>query len=131
LNGIVRVTETKTKKKNVFVVNPAIHKVLAAYLTGIDSKDDDYLFKTKYGEKMTSVYAGRLVQDWCQKIGIDQGVFGCHTLRKTWAYHMRTKFQVDWSLITTRLNHSSPLITRRYLGIEESEVITILQNVIE
>jgi integrase len=130
LNGPVRITETKTKKKNVFIVNPAIHKALHAYLAKADLKDDDYLFKTKYGTQLTSMFAGRLVQMWCKQIGLE-GIYGCHTLRKTWAYHMRVKFQIDWSLITTRLNHSNPVITRRYLCIEEDEVTAILQNVID
>ena len=79
---------------------------------------------------MTSLFAGRLVAFWCKAIGLE-GNYGCHTLRKTWAYHMRIKFRTDWSLITERLNHSSPAITRRYLGITEGEVIDLLQNIVE
>lgn len=126
----VRITETKTKKKNVFVLNAAVHRALHAHLSKAKSKEDDFLFRTKYGTKMTSIYAGRLIQGWCKTIGAD-GVFGCHTLRKTWAYHQRVRFRVDWALLGTRLNHSSPAVTKRYLGIEEAEVLTILNHVIE
>jgi integrase len=128
--GFIRIGESKTKKTNTLVINGASHKVLTAYLEKAGLADDDYLFKTRYGKQLTSLFAGRLVARWCKKIGLE-GNFGCHTLRKTWAYHMRIKFQTDWSLITERLNHSSPAITRRYLCITEGEIIDLLQNVVD
>lgn len=130
INGILRITETKTKKSNILVINSAIHKVLHEHLSKANLKDENFLFQTKYGRQLSSVYLGRMIQEWCRKCEIS-GTFGCHSLRKSWAFHMRIKFKIDWALITTRLNHSNPIITRRYLGIEESEVIAILQNIVE
>jgi integrase len=129
--GVVRLTESKTGKTNVLVINKAIHRVLHAYLDQAQYEGDDrWLFVTRYGTRLTSLYAGRLVQSWCKAIGLE-GSYGAHTLRKTWAYHMRVKFKTDWSLITERLNHSNPAITRRYLGITQDEVVTLLQNIVE
>jgi integrase len=70
-----------------------------------------------------------MVQRWCDAINL-VGNFGAHTLRKTWCYHQRKTFGVSWEVLAKRLNHSSPSITRRYLGVQEEEVEEILLNTI-
>ena len=51
-----------------------------------------------------------------------------HTLRKTWCYQMRKEYGVSWEVLAKRLNHSTPAVTRRYLGIQDEEVEEILLN---
>ena len=70
-----------------------------------------------------------MVQRWCDEINL-AGNYGAHTLRKTWCYHQRKSFGVSWEVLAKRLNHSSPSITRRYLGVQEEEVEEILLNTI-
>ncbi|QPA31462.1 tyrosine-type recombinase/integrase [Thermaerobacillus caldiproteolyticus] len=58
------------------------------------------------------------------KIGISE--IGTHTLRKTFGYHFyqRTK---DVALLQEILNHSSPSITLRYIGINQD----IIDNAVD
>ena len=69
------------------------------------------------------------VKAWADAINL-KGNFGAHTLRKTWAYHQRKTFGVSWEILAKRLNHSSPSVTRRYMGVQEEEVEEVLMNAI-
>jgi integrase len=94
-------------------------------------QDDHYLFKSRKGKNypLTTYAVTMMVQRWCDEINLS-GNYGAHTLRKTWCYHQRKTFGVSWELLAKRLNHSSPSITRRYLGVQEEEVEEILMHTI-
>lgn len=47
-----------------------------------------------------------------------------------WGYVQRTGYGVGSEILCKRLNHSSPVITMRYLCIEDKEVQNILMNVV-
>lgn len=62
----------------------------------------------------------------CQSVGL-RGIFGTHSLRKTWCYHARMN-GVDLALIMYKLNHSSLAYTKRYLGITDDELQAVVQR---
>ena len=124
----LQIIESKTGKKNILVVNKITHKVLLKYLGGVALADDDFLFKSRKGDKpLQSQAVSKMIQGWCREINL-KGRYGAHTLRKTWGYHQRVTHGVGFELICRRYNHSSPAITMRYLGIEDKEVHGILLN---
>lgn len=125
----IAVKEKKTSKENVFIMNKEIFAALQAYLDTIELIDDHFLFKSRKGRNypITTYAVTQMVQRWCDAINL-VGNFGAHTLRKTWCYHQRKTFGVSWEVLAKRLNHSSPSITRRYLGVQEEEVEEILLN---
>lgn len=127
----VAITELKTGKENVFMINKEILESIEEYLNTIDLEDEHYLFKSRKGHNSPlSRYAiTKYVKIWTDMVNL-KGNYGAHTLRKTWSYHQRKTFGVSWELISKRLNHASPSITRRYLGVKEEEVEEILMNVI-
>ena len=131
LNDRISVKEKKTKKDNVIILNIEIKNCLDEYLQNINPDDDHYLFKSRKGKNspLTTYAVKKYVKQWCEAINL-KGNFGAHTLRKTWTYHQRKTFGVGWELLSKRLNHSSPSITRRYLGVKEEEVEEILLNTI-
>lgn len=113
--------ESKTKKRNFIGITDSIYRSLKNYLKEANLSDDDFLFKSNKGDKaITTTAVNQLISKWCKFCKI-KGTFGAHTFRKTWAYQRRMK-GIDWTFITKRLNHSSPAITMRYLGIEDKEV---------
>ena len=124
----VSIIEKKTGKPNVLIINEEIRSALDKYLaTRPERKPDEYLFLSrKYVNKAISVYAvTHYIQSWCDQIGL-KGNYGAHTMRKTWTYQMRVQHNVPWEKLSKRLNHSSPSVTRRYLGIQDEEVEEIL-----
>lgn len=121
--------EKKTQKENVLMVNKDIKDALDDYLKTVDAKDDHFLFKSRKGSNyaITTYAVTMYVQQWCDAIHLP-GNYGAHTLRKTWCYHQRKTYGTPWEVIAKRLNHSSPSITRRYMGVKEEEVEEVLMN---
>ena len=125
-----QIIESKTKKKNMVVINKSVRKALDNYLAQGDHKEDqDYLFKSQKGDNsplsVQAVHA--LIKKWTQSINL-KGNYGTHTLRKTWGYQQRIKFGVGFDVIAKRYNHTDPKTTMVYLGIEDKEVHNILMN---
>lgn len=123
------IREKKTGKPNVLIANKEIVAALAEYLSTIEANDEHFLFKSRKGKNypLTTLTVTKKVKAWTAAINL-KGNFGAHTLRKTWAYHQRRKYSVSWEILAKRLNHSSPSVTRRYLGIQDEEVEEVLMN---
>lgn len=126
-----QITESKTKKKNVVVINKSVRKALDTYFSNSTNQIENhhYLFRSRKGENFPlSVQAVHgLVKKWTQTINL-KGNYGTHTLRKTWGYQQRTKYGVGFDVIAKRFNHSDPKTTMTYLGIEDKEVHSVLMN---
>ena len=123
--------EKKTGKENVFILNKEIKSALDGYLGTVEDDSTHFLFKSRKGKNypLTTYAVTKYVKRWAESVNL-KGNFGAHSLRKTWTYHQRKTFGVSWEVLAKRLNHSSPSITRRYLGVQEEEVEEILLNII-
>ncbi len=121
------IREGKTGKANILMINKPIHQALRKHLELSDLKDDDYLFKSRKGrnQPLSIQRVNQLIKSWCAAINL-AGNYGAHSLRKTFGYIQRSKFGVGFELLCKRFNHSSPAITMRYLGVEDSEICKIL-----
>ena len=129
LGDRIVLTEQKTGKENVVIINHEIFDAMQQYLADGEHSEDDYLFKSRKGDNypLTTFRVMKMIKGWTDAINL-QGNFGAHTLRKTWCYMQRTEYGVSWEVIAKRLNHSNPAITRRYLGVKEEEVEQALLN---
>jgi len=124
----ITIKEGKTGKQNILVINKTVHKVLIQYLMENKLKDDDYLFKSRKGNRPISIQTvNGYLKKWTSEINI-KGNYGAHSLRKTWGYFQRKIFGVGFEVLCKRYNHASPAITMRYLGITDREVENILTN---
>jgi integrase len=125
------ITEQKTKKPNVLMINQTIYDALHFYLNETPLENDHYLFQSRNRNEegnpkpLTRETVSKMVKSWTEGM---QGNFSTHSLRKTWGYIQRTKFGVSFEIICKRFNHSSPSVTMRYLGIEDKEVNGVLLN---
>lgn len=129
-----QITENKTGKKNVIVINKAIRKALDNYIETRKPEDSDYFFESNKKDlkgkshPIKINHVNKMIKSWTKAINLDPSQYGARTLRKTWGYQQRVKFGVGFEVIAKRYNHSSPAITMRYLGIEDKEVHKILMN---
>jgi integrase len=122
------IKEGKTVKRNTLVMNKSVYKSMQVYLEKGKSGDDDWLFAIRKGKKAITIQCvNNLVKKWTASINV-RGNYGAHSLGKTWGYIQRTVYGVGFEVICKRYNHSSPVITMRYLGIEDKEVQSILMN---
>jgi integrase len=128
IGDTLAIREGKTGKRNILVMNKTTYKSLQNYFEKLRPNDDDALFSSRKGEKAISVQCvNNMVKQWASQINL-KGNFGAHSLRKTWGYVQRTAYGVGFEILCKRFNHSSPVITMRYLGIEDKEVQNILMN---
>ena len=123
------IKEGKTNKQNVLAINKKVYAALTHYFETLKPHDDDYLFKSMRGSnKALSIQAvNNYIKRWTKAINL-RGNYGCHSLRKSWGYQMRTKYGVGFEIICKRFNHSSPRVTMAYLGITDAEVNGVLFN---
>jgi integrase len=125
------VTEKKTGKQNVAIINKEIADTFQKYLEyyECEADEDQFLFQSRKGKNypITTYRVTGLLKEWTAAINL-KGNYGAHSLRKTFCYHQRVHFGVSWELLSKRLNHSSPSVTRRYIGVQDEEVESILLN---
>ncbi|HPD39005.1 MAG TPA: site-specific integrase [Mesotoga infera] len=122
----LNVMEIKTKKVKTFVINKSVAEALKLYYDSLDSvSPEDPVFlsrKTAKGElkPITRIAAWQMLNRYANMVGLDEGI-GTHTLRKTFGYHLYKK-GVALEYIQKMLNHSSPAITLRYIGITQEQL---------
>jgi integrase len=116
----------KTKKKagnelRIYINDP-MKKSLENYLKQEKYLDpDDYIFKTKTGNKLDRIRAYGLIKKWANAVGLKEDRISCHSLRKTWGY-MAWKQGVSIQIISEKLGHNSEKVTRRYIGLDQEAV---------
>ncbi len=115
----ITIRENKTNKRKRFAINPTLRALLDPYIEGM--ADHEYLFQSRKGENqpITRVQAYRILKQAGENLGIDN--IGTHTMRKTYGYH-HYKNTGDIVMIQQQLNHTSPSVTLRYIGITQDEI---------
>lgn len=110
-------------KKLTVTIAPEIRKMIR-YIYA-DADDQDYLFPSrKHGfdgvqKHINRETAWKDMKDIQALAGIRYSI-GCHTLRKTFGYHIyQQRKDVAW--LQTWYGHSSPAVTLIYIGIADDE----------
>ena len=116
----VTVLERKTKKHKTIALHKDIIKALRLYFP---HRRSAYIFANNRsdGKAICRVQAWRIIKEAVKAVGIE-GKVGCHSLRKSWAYHAWIRGEVLPPVIMDILNHSDYETTRRYLGIAQDDL---------
>lgn len=121
----IELKEQKTKKYKKIPISDYLKIELKIFTNG--RNPNEWLFASQKGMKAISrVQAYRIITNACYKAGIDCKI-GTHTLRKTFGYHFY-KINKDVALLQNILNHSSPSITLRYIGINQDIIDSKLKS---
>ncbi|NGS58632.1 tyrosine-type recombinase/integrase, partial [Staphylococcus aureus] len=118
----IKLREQKTRKQKQI---PLYHlkKDIDRYIQFLE--DEDYLFKSNKLDSeaqikpISRVQAYRILNHSAKSIGLSE--IGTHSMRKTFGYHYYKKTK-DVALLMDLFNHSSQVVTLRYVGISQ-EVI--------
>ena len=118
----IHLTEQKTGKRTMILLNSNVKKALKKYGKHIGKKTTSsfIFFNSQNPEKPISrVQAYRIIQRATKDLDID-GQISCHSLRKTFGYQA-WKEGAEPALLMSVFNHSSYSITKRYLCIDQDD----------
>ncbi len=120
----VEIKEKKTGKYKRFPLNKKLKELIKLYLEERRKTyaigDEKPLFVGKKHKRLDRSQVYRFLNATFKELGIAVNV-GTHTMRKTFGYFFY-KQNNDVALLQKVLNHSSPEITLRYIGIDQDEI---------
>lgn len=122
----LEVREQKTGKLKRYHLHGNLLALIEEYTK--HKSDSDYLFPSRNGtnKPLTRVMTHNIINKACKQAGI-QDRCSNHSLRKTFSYHHYKTYK-DVALLQALLNHSSPSITLRYIGISQDNIDESLAN---
>lgn len=117
-----RNTKKKNKRKK-FIIHPDIQDDLNRYIKG--KKDHEYLFPSRQVKKLSGARgepfdrstAYKMLSEVAARFGLSE--IGCHTMRKTWGYHLFMDDPTNLALLMEMFGHTAQTTTLRYLGITQ------------
>jgi|TARA_R100000049_G_C1951706_1_gene100058 integrase len=124
--GYLSIFENKTKNhrrrimKNV-KLNSLIRQELKKHVELFELDQDDFIFFSMHNpdNPLDRVQAWKILKTASREAGIKN--FGTHSMRKTLAWNIYTQTK-DLALVMIMLNHKSPSVTMRYLGITQESI---------
>ena len=122
----ISIIEKKTGKYKRFPINSKLKPMFKKFT--INREPDEPLFLSIFHNRMERTQCYRIVNVACRKAGLDFKI-GTHTLRKTFGYHHYQKFK-DVAVLQKIFNHCSPMITLRYIGIDQDMIDESYNNFI-
>ncbi|MBQ4115320.1 site-specific integrase [bacterium] len=114
----IQIIEKKTGKFKKFPINAKLKPMFEEFTK--NKPADEPLFMTKFKNRLGRVTAYYTIREACTKAHLEES-FGTHTMRKTFGYHHYKKYK-DIAMLQKIFNHSSPLVTLRYIGIEQDQI---------
>lgn len=117
-------------KKLTVTIAPEIRKMIRYLYAGVD--DDCYLLQSRKHDRDGRPTHIKRATAWndmkeIQKIAGLSFPIGCHTMRKTFGYHIYQKNH-DIAWLQTWFGHSSPAVTLIYIGIARDEKKAVTDN---
>lgn len=120
----IELHEQKTGKQSVIALNHSAVSALQCYKNHLPASE---VYKEKYiftGQKTVNkpigrVQAYRIIKKAATDTGLEEHI-SCHSLRKTFGY-FAYKSGTDSVMLMEIYNHSSFIVTQRYLGIRQEE----------
>lgn len=119
----IKIEEQKTKKKKRFIIHPKIREDLDKFISG--KRDDEFLFASRQiksksklrGQPIDRSTAYKMLNEAASHFNLKE--IGCHTMRKTWGWHLYKQDPHNLALLMDMFGHSDPAVTLRYIGITQ------------
>lgn len=122
------IIEKKTQKNREIKINAQLQRhILDCYDSILPRSPDEFIFisqkRTVYSVQRINV----LLKEFKTRYDLSIRNFSCHSLRKSFGRQIFEQSGTNAELALVKLsqlfNHSSPAITRRYLGISQEELL--------
>ena len=123
------VMQQKTGRPVQFEITPMTRESVQAWIQDVKLNPSDFLFTSRVAGSphvSTRQYA-RIVHRWVEAAGLDSGLYGTHTMRRTKAslIYRRTG---NLRAVQLLLGHKKLESTVRYLGIEVDDALEIAEQ---
>ena len=134
-NGdLLTIVETKTKKMRKIKINSDLKSIVQRVRDKMGVvNSEQFIFLNKYGNKVIDKsYVNLKLKELFKRYDIhNEGNISSHMFRKTLGNRvLRLNNYSNESIIKLMelFNHSSPSITRRYLGLREQEILDVYDS---
>jgi integrase len=132
-NGILEIQEKKTGKSRRIKINPDLKSLISRLKDKMGSKDDAFMFVNRFGRKpIDQSYANVKLKELFKKYNIRvECNISSHLFRKTLGNRvmkMNNGKNESLYLLMDMFGHSSPSVTKRYLGIREREIFDVYDS---
>lgn len=107
----------------------ALRKEAVVWIENDLKIDSGYIFKNRYGERITSRGVSQQLKKYAQKYGMDTNVVYPHSFRHRFAKNFLEKYN-DISLLADLMGHESIETTRIYLRKTASEQQAIVDKIV-
>ena len=130
----LNIIEKKTKKDRRIKINSDLKEMVERIKLKMNVADDDqFIFVNKYGTKpIDKSYVNVKLKELFHKYDIHlEGNVSSHMFRKTLgnrALKLNNYSNESIILLMELFNHSSPITTKRYLGVRNSEIESIYDS---
>lgn len=117
------IREEKTGKEKIFRFNMPIQEAIIDYFKNPFNRrkaQTDFAFMGNKTTALSRQYYWTVLKQVAKQVGIKEEI-GCHTMRKSFGYHAFRK-GIDIGMLQMIFNHSSTVITKRYIGITQDEI---------
>jgi integrase len=131
--GEISIREQKTGKARRSPLNSVVVAALKDYLAArsalLPIDPGEPLFPSQKGGKapLLRQQAYRILSSAAASVGLRR--IGAHSMRKTFGYHAFRQSGGNLALIQRLLNHSSPGVTLRYIGISNEDLERAYMNI--
>lgn len=123
------VLQSKTQQPVQFEITEQTRVAIESLIRNSGLHSQDYLFKSRFrsSEHLSTRQYARIVKSWISSIGLDPGIYGTHTMRRTKAsqIYRRTK---NLRAVQLLLGHTKLESTVRYLGIEVDDALEMAEK---
>lgn len=126
-NDSISLMESKTNKKRIIKLNDNIQKAYALLLER-SIVTEGYVFISNQNTVVSSQYVNRKLKEM---FGSKSLAISSHSLRKTFGrqvWNNNNQSEKALLYLSELFNHSSPAITKRYLGIRQEELDDIYMS---
>ncbi|QXD01363.1 putative recombinase (plasmid) [Klebsiella sp. PL-2018] len=103
---------------------------MAAWIKRAHLRSSDYLFQSGVDSSrhISTRQYNRIFHGWIDKVGLDETLYGTHSMRRTKPYLIYKKTK-NLRVIQRLLGHKKLESTVRYLGIEVDDALEISESI--
>jgi len=127
----INLVEKKTGKKRRIIMSANIAEALTYLLDNLGRipEPSEPIFRNPRTKLAFSrEHLSRIIKMEARRVGITDPI-GCHSLRKTWAYHASQSFNQSITVIQAAFGHSSQQQTMSYIGLTDDDIDEVIEAV--